>query len=134
MSTQLDFLRDPPPDPAPLTPAADRRLSRREKKLEIQEARAQRWIDALKPIALEVAKRDGRVYAESLRDAAAPLDKLPPSYGDQRSLSFLPAVFRELIAEGKLRKQRHAGGQPVRRYSKRMRNDQVCYELVGSQD
>lgn len=130
MSAQLDFLRDPPPDPAPAAPAEICRLSRREKKLEIQKARARRWIDALKPIALEVAKRDGRVYAESLRDAAAPLDKLPPAYGDQRSLSFLPAVFRELIAEGKLRKQMHLGGQPVRRYSKAMRNDQVVYELA----
>lgn len=117
------------PDPAP--PPVAHKPSRREKRLAIQEARARRWIDALKPIALEVARRDGRVYAESLRDAAAPLDKLPPSYGDQRSLSFLPVVFRELIAEGKLKKQRHLGGQPVRRYSKAMRNDQVVYCLAG---
>jgi hypothetical protein len=129
VSAQLDFL-NPPPDPAPKTLPEQRRLTRSQKKREIQEARARRWIDALKPIALEVAKRDGRVYAETLRQEAALRDKLPPSYGDQRSLSFLPAVFAELCREGALRKQRHLNGQPVRRYSKAMRNDQVIYELA----
>jgi hypothetical protein len=129
MSAQLDFL-NPPPDPAPKSLPEQRRLSRNQKKRQIQDAHARRWIDALKPIALEVAKRDGRVFAESLRDAAEPLDKLPPAYGDQRALSFLPTVFAELCKEGKLRKLTHLSGQPVRRYSKRMRNDQVVYELA----
>jgi hypothetical protein len=47
VSAQLDFL-NPPPDPAPKTLPEQRRLSRSQKKREIQDAHARRWIDALK--------------------------------------------------------------------------------------
>jgi hypothetical protein len=129
VSAQLDFL-DPPPDPAQRPAPKSDRVERKRKARDVRVAGARRWINGLKIVAIEVAKRDGRVYAETLRAAAEPLGKLPPTYGEQRSLSFLPAVFLELCQAGHLRKVRHPNGAPVRIYSKTMRNDQVVYELA----
>lgn len=126
MSAQLDFL-NPPPDPAPLSVSP--KQNRRQKARAIQESGARRWILAGKPIALEVAKRDGEVTAETFRAAAEKLDALPPTYGEQRALSWIPSMFYQLCSEGELRKRRRPDGSVVRRYSEAMGNDQVVYEL-----
>ncbi len=128
MNAQRDFFRDPgplPPDPAP--PKIDRARKRRE----IAVSGARRWIDAGKPIALAVAKRDGKVTAASFRKAADSLNALPPSYGEQRALGWISAMFNELVREGALEKMRHPNGAPVRIYGGR-NNDHVCY-CEGSQ-
>lgn len=130
MSTQLDLLR-PPPDPAetttPLNPkgVADRRRKARE----LQESGARRWIDAGRPIALEVAKNRGKVTAETFRAAAEKLNALPPTYGEQRALSWIPSMFYQLCHEGTLQKRRRVDGSVVKEYSEEQGNDQVVYEL-----
>ena len=96
----------------------------------MQAAGARRWIDVGKPIAMAVARRDGTVTAETFRAAAAELGKLPPTYGAQRALSWLPALFAELVKEGQLRKARNPDGTSAKRYSKDMGNDQVVYRVA----
>lgn len=96
----------------------------------LQAEGARRWIDAGKPIAVMVAHRDGSVTAETFRATAADLNKLPPTYGAQRALSWLPALFSELVKERKLVKARRADGSVVKRYSKLMGNSHVVYELA----
>lgn len=117
-----------PPTTRPAVPGRRSRAERRAKARAVQEAGARRWIDAGKPIALMVARRDGQVTAETFRAAAAPMGQLPPAYGNQRALSWLPGLFRELVAAGQLRKRLHPDGSPVKVYSKEQGNDQVVYE------
>jgi hypothetical protein len=64
------------------------------------------------------------------RAAADALGKLPPTYGDQRALSWIPALFSELVREGQLQKRRREDGSVIKRYSAEQGNDQVEYELV----
>jgi hypothetical protein len=140
MSAQLDLLR-PPPDPAEsedarVAPCAGRgsanRVDRRQKARDIQEAGARRWILAGKPIAIEVARIRGKVTAETFRAAAEKLDALPPTYGEQRALSWIPSMFYSLCQEGSLRKRRRVDGSVVKEYSEEQGNDQVVYELEGA--
>lgn len=122
------------PPPRPLPPNRKRsgtsRAERRRKSILLQQQGARRWIDAGKPVALMVAHRDGFVTAETFRATAAELHKLPPTYGAQRALSWLPALFAELVKERKLSKARRPDGSVIKRYSKEMGNDQVVYELA----
>jgi hypothetical protein len=130
MSAQLDFLRDPPPlDPAPsaLKPST---LKRNQKRRDVQVSGARRWIDAGKPIAIAVAKKDGKVTAASFRKAADALHQLPPTYDNQRALGWISAMFNELVREGALEKARHENGAPVRVYGGRG-NDHVVYKISG---
>lgn len=113
---------------AALTPVEDRQAKVRA----IHDAGARRWIDAGKPIALLVAAQDGQVTAETFRLAAEKLPHvLPPNYGDQRALSYLPAIFAELCRDGHLEKARHPNGAAVKVYSKAAGNDQVVYRLTA---
>jgi hypothetical protein len=57
---------------------------------------------------------------------------LPPTYGEQRALSYLPAMFAELCRDGQLEKVRHPNGAPVKVYSKVTGNDQVVYRLTAT--
>jgi hypothetical protein len=121
--------------PRPITPGRPKRsgtsrAERRRKSIILQAEGARRWIDAGKPVAVMVAHRDGFVTAETFRTAAADLGKLPPTYGAQRALSWLPALFAELVKERKLAKARRPDGSVIKRYSKDMGNDQVVYELA----
>lgn len=125
MNAQLDLLC-PPPDPAAITPINPKGEDRRAKARAIQESGARRWILAGKPIALEVARKDGKVTAASFRKAADALHQLPPSYGEQRALGWISAMFNELVREGALEKARHENGAPVRVYGGR-NNDHVVY-------
>lgn len=124
MSAQLDFL-NPPPDPAPPAPKSDRKRKARE----LQESGARRWIQAGKPIALEVARAWGFVTAASFRAAAEKLNALPPSYGNQRALSWIPSMFWQLCRDGELRKRRRGDGSIVKIYSDEQGNEQTVYEL-----
>ena len=129
MSAQLDLLR-PPPEPAPsTTPIHPRGIDRRRNARAIQESGARRWIDAGKPIAIAVAKKDGKVTAASFRKAADALDALPPGYGNQRALGWISGMFSELVREGSLEKARHENGAPVRIYGGR-NNPHVVYREV----
>lgn len=130
MSAQLDFLR-PPPDPAPPAPKTAA-LERKRKRHEIAVSGARRWIDAGMPIAIAVARKEGKVTAASFREAADKLNALPPSYGNQRSLGWISAMFNELVREGSLEKARHENGAPVRVYGGR-NNPHVVYRLVEAQ-
>lgn len=126
---------DPTPPPRPTVPgrrsrSGTSRAERRRKAILLQQQGARIWIDAGKPIAMAVAHRDGCVTAETFRATAAELGKLPPTYGAQRALSWLPALFAELVKEKQLVKARHPDGSAVKRYSKEMGNDQVVYELA----
>lgn len=133
MSGQLDLMR-PPPDPAtPKSGVVDSSVVvRRRKAREIQESGARRWIFAGKPIALEVAKDRGSVTAETFRAAAEKLNALPPTYENQRALSWIPSMFYQLCREGSLRKRRREDGSVVKVYSEEQGNDQVVYELQES--
>jgi hypothetical protein len=127
---QLDLLKQAP-DPAPQQPtrkntAADRRRKSRE----LQEAGARRWIEAGKPIALEVARVHKKVTAELFRAAAEKLGALPPTYGEQRALSWIPSMFYQLVRDGQLQKRRRVDGSVVKEYSGEQGNDQVVYELA----
>ena len=104
------------------------RESRRRKSRDIQEAGARRWIDVGKPIALVVAKKDGKVTAASFRKAADALHALPPTYSNQRALGWISAMFNELVREGSIEKARHENGAPIRVYGGR-NNDQVVYRI-----
>jgi hypothetical protein len=130
VSAQLDLLR-PPPDPAPPVPITPR-VDRRRKARAIQESGACRWILAGKPIALEVARLRGEVTAETFRAAAEKLNALPPTYGEQRALSWIPSMFYQLCRDGELRKRRRVDGSVIKVYSEGQGNDQVVYELVES--
>jgi hypothetical protein len=121
---------DLPPDPATPAPKTST-IERKRKRREIAEDGARRWIDAGKGIAIEVARANGRVWAETFRAEAQKRGKLPPTYGNQRALHWIPRMFWELCQAGHLRKVRHPNGHPLRIYSKEMRNDQVVYELAG---
>jgi hypothetical protein len=125
VSAKLDLLR-PPPDPAPNTPINPRGEDRKRKAREIQISGARRWIDAGKPIAIAVARKEGKVTAASFRKEAALRNALPPTYDNQRALGWISAMFNELVREGALEKARHENGAPVRTYGGR-NNDQVVY-------
>lgn len=127
MSAQLDLLR-PPPEPAPISVSP--KQNRRAKARAIQESGARRWILAGKPIALEVARVRGEVTAETFRAAAEKLNALPPTYDNQRALSWIPSMFYQLCHEGRLQKRRRVDGSVVKVYSAEMGNDQVVYEEV----
>lgn len=146
MTAQLDFLH-PPPEPAenadsvrrpsnssglgerksPIHPKGE---DRRQKARAIQESGARRWILAGKPIALEVARVRGEVTAETFRAAAEKLNALPPTYGAQRALSWIPSMFYHLCREGQLQKRRRVDGSIVKAYSESMGNFHTVYELV----
>ena len=132
MTSQLDLLR-PPPEPAeantPINPMGPSANSRRQKARDIQESGARRWILAGKPIALEVARVRGEVTAETFRAAAEKLGALPPTYGEQRALSWIPSMFYQMCTEGSLRKRRRVDGSVVKVYSDEQGNDQVVYEI-----
>lgn len=136
MSAQLDLLRPPPPDPAGSDSGSnivgtkqEPTTVRRRKARALQESGARRWILAGKPIALEVARDRGSVTAETFRAAAHKLDALPPTYGEQRALSWIPSMFWQLCREGLLRKRRRVDGSVVKVYSEEQGNDQVVYEI-----
>lgn len=127
MSAQRDFFRDPlPPDPAttPINPKGV--IDRAQKRRDVQISGARRWIDAGKPIAIAVARKDGKVTAASFRKEAALRNALPPTYDNQRALGWISAMFNELVREGSLEKARHENGAPVRVYGGRG-NDHVVY-------
>lgn len=88
--------------------------------------KARPWIDLGKPIAVAVANARGTVTAETFRDEASKRGKLRPETED-RSLSYLAVMFRELVKEGHLEVSRHPNGDAVKRYSKEMGNDQNVY-------
>lgn len=104
--------------------------NRRRKARDVQISGARRWIDAGKPIAIAVARKDGKVTAASFRKAADALHQLPPTYDNQRALGWISAMFNELVREGALEKARHENGAPVRVYGGRG-NDQVVYREKG---
>lgn len=79
---------------------------------------------------VEIANLEGEVTAETFRAAAEKLNALPPCYGEQRALSWIPAMFLRLCNEGLLQKRLRADGSVVTRYSKEQGNDQVLYEIV----
>lgn len=114
------------PDPAPRPAPKGDRNERDRKAREIQISGARRWIDAGKPIAIAVAKKDGKVTAAAFRKAADALHALPNSYNNQRALGWISAMFNELVREGALKKARHENGAPIRVYGGRG-NDQVVY-------
>lgn len=117
------------PEPAPdITPSPA--TARREKAQRLRDARWARWIEAGRPVALMVAAQDGTVTAETFRLAAEQLPHvLPPTYGEDRTLSYLSAMFAELVADGHLRKRRRSDGSVVKTYSTEQRNEHVVYEL-----
>lgn len=130
MSAQRSFFD--PPDPAPVQPLpVTVTLERKQKRREIAIAGARRWIDVGKPIALAVAKKDGKVTAASFRKAADSLNALPPTYDNQRALGWISAMFNELVREGALEKARHPNGAPVREYGGRA-NLHTVYRCPGS--
>lgn len=88
---------------------------------------ARHWIDQGKPVAVAVAKAHGKVTAEMFRAEASKRGKLPPTYGEQRALSWIPCMFSELCKEGQLQKRTRSDGSVVREYSKAQANDQVVY-------
>lgn len=96
----------------------------------VRDAECQRWIDANRPIAVAVARRDGVVTSASFRREAELRRSLPPTYGNQRALSWISAMFADCCTEGVLRKRQHPDGSPVRLYDRESRNDQVVYELA----
>lgn len=71
---------------------------------------ARHWIDLGKPIAVAVAKAQGKVTAETFRAEASKRGKLRPEE-EQRSLSYIPVMFAELCKEGHIEKRRHANGK-----------------------
>lgn len=115
---------EPAPPPAPTE-------ERKAKAQLVRDAECQRWIDANRPIAEAVARRDGTVTSASFRREAELRRTLPPSYGQQRALSWISAMFADLCADRVLEKRRHPDGSPVRVYDRASRNDQVVYALVG---
>lgn len=120
----------PPPTDRPAIPGVRSTAERRAKARAIQAAGKRRWIDAGKPIALEVAKRDGRVTADTFRTAAADFNKLPPTYGEQRALSYIPLVFSELVRAGRLQKLTRDDGSVVKEYCSENGNSHVVYILA----
>lgn len=115
--------------PEPTTPTETRKA----KADRLRDARWSRWIEAGKPVALMVAAQDGCVTAETFRLAAEQLPHvLPPSYGEDRTLSYLSAMFAELVHEGHLQKRRRADGSVVKAYSAEHRNEHVIYELTAT--
>jgi hypothetical protein len=127
---------DPEPAPAPASPDIQPptlSVERRAKAERIRDARWARWIDAGRPVALLVAAQDGKVTAETFRLAAEQLPHvLPPTYGEDRTLSYLSAMFAELVADGYLQKRRRADGSVVKVYSGEQRNEHVVYELADA--
>lgn len=124
------FSSEPAPEHATpdITPSPV--VARREKAQRLRDARWARWIEAGRPVALMVAAQDGTVTAETFRLAAEQLPHvLPPTYGEDRTLSYLSAMFAELVADGHLRKRRRSDGSVVKVYSGEQRNEHVVYEL-----
>jgi hypothetical protein len=120
------------PEPEPVVPPAPVE-DRRRKVRAIHDAGARRWIEAGKPIALLVAAQDGQVTAETFRAAAEKLPHaLPPGYGDQRALSWIPAMFAELCRDGHIEKARHPNGATVKVYSKETGNAHAVYRLTAA--
>jgi hypothetical protein len=116
-----------PPAPAPAPSPSEERKAKAQL---VRDAECQRWIDANRPIAEAVARRDGIVTSASFRREAELRHSLPPTYGQQRALSWISAMFADLCADRVLQKQRHPNGAPVRLYDRESRNDQVVYELT----
>lgn len=110
-------------EPEPLPPRADKRA----KAMRITDAKMRRWIDAGRPVALEVARAKGKVTAALFREEAELRKVLPPTTGEDRTLSYIPHIFAELVAEGYLEKQRHPNGDPVREYDPETRNEHNVY-------
>lgn len=128
-----------PPVPPPTPPvgvipetesvAAQRR---REKVSALHEAGSRRWINTGKPVVLAVLRAQGRVTAETWRNAAEHVKgALPPSYGVQRTLSYVSRMFAELVREGHIEKLLRSDGSVVKEYSSESRNEQVVYVLTG---
>ena len=117
---------DPGETPAP-NPAPREEKGRLETVLESHSVKARLTIDICKPIALAVATANGKVTAATFRAEAEKRNKLPATNGDQRALSWIPAMFAELCREGFLAKKKRADGSVVREYSKGQTNDQVVY-------
>ena len=131
LGAQIELrFRGQPPDPAPPAPVTQR-VDRRQKAREIQESGAHRWIEAGKPIAIAVARMDGKVTAASFRKAAGALHALPPTFDNQRALGWISSMFNQLVREGALEKARHPNGAPMRVYGGR-NNDQVVYRIPES--
>lgn len=103
--------------------------SRKQKAAQLRDAKWARWIEAGKPIALMVAKKDGKVTAATFRVAAESLNALPPSYDNQRALAWIPAMFADLCAEGLLEKARREDGSVVKVYCPTNGNEQTVYRL-----
>lgn len=119
-------LFDPPPPDLP----PSRSEARIQKIRAVQEGKYRHWIDRGKPVALEVARAKGSVTAASFRAEAALRDGvLPPTYGEDRTLSFIPAIFAELVSEGLLEKVRHQNGAPVKEYDPKTRNFHVVHRI-----
>ena len=127
--SELDLFAPTEDANSPINPKGEDANSRKRKAREIQNAGARRWIDLGKPIAIAVARKDGKVTAASFRKAADALKALPPTYDNQRALGCISAMFNELVREGSLEKARHENGAPVRVYGGRG-NDQVVYRMT----
>ena len=114
--------------PAPLS----QRGHRRKQSKRLREGKTQRWIDAGIPVALAVARANGKVTAATFR-AEAELRKgvLPPKYGEDRTLSYITSIFAALVRSGHLRKERHQNGKAVTAYDPKTGNEHVVYVLTA---
>lgn len=125
----------PPTPPAGTIPetASTRAQRRREKVRALHEAGDRRWIDAGNPVVLAVIKAKGRVTAETFRAAAEHVPGvLPPSYKEDRTLSYLSTMFAELVREGHIEKLLRSDGSVVKEYSHEHRNEHVVYVAKGA--
>jgi hypothetical protein len=124
---------DPADAPAPQSPppvTARPSDIRREKARRIREQRWRRWIDTGKPVALAVVRAAGKVTADTFRsEAEKHPGVLPPEYGEDRTGSYVSAMFAEMIREGTLRKRTRADGSVVKEYSANG-NEHTVYELA----
>lgn len=120
-----------PQQPIVSIESARRTDDRRKAKL-IKDARYRRWIEAGKPVVLAVLKRDGKVTSATFRlEAEALGDVLPPNYGDQRALAYIPQMFAEMEEAGHLQTARHANGDAIQIFDKKSRNGQNVYLPTG---
>jgi hypothetical protein len=129
----VDPATPPPAPPAPSPVTARPSDIRREKARRIREQRWRRWIDAGKPVALAVVRAAGKVTADTFRsEAEKHLGVLPPEYGEDRTGSYVSAMFAEMVREGTLQKRTRADGSVVKEYSANG-NEHTVYVLAEGQ-
>lgn len=125
--TDLPLFADEPQTPQRLTHDPVRIESVRESHASKHRADIERG----KPIAVAVASRDGKVTAETFREAAARRGvRFDSADETQRGFCWIPTMMAELCREGKLVLRTHPNGKPDKEYSKAQHNDQNVY-LAG---